>query len=182
MAPLLTRATNWVAVTHSSFESLSLGTQSGRHHRAVNNLNVGDLAHNHGPVLLLGAVSVNGVTEKEDVLKVSKLRALCNFFPVLNLVVRDEESVELLEGSKVVQSLDLVVAEPELLERGGHILQVLDPLDVVAGQRENFQALQALHRHDLDDGVRRQGKLLAVLELVDLVVKLLKGLRDLADQ
>ena len=113
--------------------------------------------------------------------EVGELRTLRHLFPVLHPVVGDKESVELLEGSQVVESFDLVVAEPELLKRACHVLQVLNPLDVVAGQREDFEALEALHRHDLDDAVGRQGQLLAVFELVDLVVELLEGLGDLAD-
>lgn len=78
-----------------------------------------------------------------------------------------------MKRRQIVESLDLVVGEPELLECGSHILEVLDSLDVVAGEGENFEALQALHGHDLNDGVCRERQLLAVLKLIDLVVKLL---------
>ena len=54
--------------------------------------------------------------------------------------------------------------------------------NVVTGEGKNFEILKALHGHDLNDGVRRQRKLLTVLELVDFVIKLLDGVGKLADQ
>ena len=87
-----------------------------------------------------------------------------------------------MEGRDVIQLLNLVVGEPELLEGACNILEILNSPDVVSGERKNFQVLQALHGHNLDDGVRGQRKFLTVLELVDLVIKLLDGVGKLADQ
>jgi len=87
-----------------------------------------------------------------------------------------------LERREVVKSLDLVVGKPELLKCRRHILEVLNSLDVVAGEGKNFEVLQALHWHNLDDGVCRKRKFLAVLELIDFIVQLLNGVRQLADE
>ena len=90
--------------------------------------------------------------------------------------------MELLKGRDVIQFFDLVVGEPELLQGAGHILEILNSPDVVTGEGKNFEILKALHGHDLNDGVRRQRQLLTVLELIDLVIKLLDGVGKLTDQ
>ena len=90
--------------------------------------------------------------------------------------------MKLLEGSKVVKALDLVVRNPKLLEGGGNVFKVLNSLNIVAAKRQNFKVLKTLHRHNLDDGVRRQRQLLAVLELVDLIIKFLEGVGQLTDK
>ena len=90
--------------------------------------------------------------------------------------------MKLLKGRNVIQFLNLVVGEPELLKGAGHVLKILNSPDVVSGQGKNFEVLKALHGHDLNDGVRGQRELLTVLELVDLVVKLLDRVGKLADQ
>ena len=164
----------------SSIEGLGLCTQSSGYHAAVDGLDVWDLAHNHRPVLVLRGERVDGVAQEENRRQVGKLGALGNFFPVLDLVVGDVEVSELLKGRHVVKSFNLVVAEPELLQCGGDIFQILNPLDVVAGERKNFQVLKALHGHDLLDGVSRKRKFLAVLELVNLVIQSLNLVGQLA--
>ena len=165
-----------------SLEGLSLSTDSRVDQVTVNRLDLRDLLHNHWPVLLLRACAVNWIVEEEDRPQIGKLSALRNFFPALDLVVRNVESVELLKRRQVVESLDLVVGEPELLECGSYIFEVLDSLDVVAGEGENFETLEALHGHDLNDGVCRERQPLTVLKLIDLVVKLLNGVGQLADE
>ena len=44
---------------------------------------------------------------------------------------------------------------------------VLGSSVVFTGEGKNFEILKALHGHDLNDGVRRQGELLTVLKLAD---------------
>ena len=90
--------------------------------------------------------------------------------------------MELLKGRDVIQFLNLVVGQPELLEGARNVLEILNSPNIVTGERKNFEILKALHGHDLNDGVRRQRELLTVLELVDLVIKLLNGVGKLADQ
>ena len=102
------------------------------------------------------------------------MRALGDLFPILDLVVRDEEGREFLERSHVVKPLDLVVREIELLKSCCDIFQVLNSLDVITSEGKNFQILQALHGHDLLDRVRGKRKLLAILKLIDLVVQSLE--------
>ena len=99
---------------------------------------------------------------------------------VLDLVVGEEESGQLLERGHVVELLDLVVTEPKLFQCGGNILQVLNSPDVVAGKRKNFQVLKALHGHDLLDSVGGKRQLLTVLKLVDFVVESLEQVGKLA--
>ena len=133
----------------SSLEGLGLCTQSGGYHGAVNCLDVWNFANHHRPVLLLRRERVDGVSEEKDGRQVGELGALSDLFPVLDLVVRDVKGGQLLERSHVVKSLNLVVGEPELLKSGGDIFQILNPLDVVAGEGQNFEILQTLHGHDL---------------------------------
>ena len=134
-----------------SLEGLGLCTQSGGYHGAVNCLDVWNFANHHRPVLLLRRERVDGVSEEKDGRQVGELGALSDLFPVLDLVVRDVKGGQLLERSHVVKSLNLVVGEPELLKSGGDIFQILNPLDVVAGEGQNFEILQTLHGHDLLD-------------------------------
>ena len=122
-----------VIVNHS-VEGLSLCSQSGGYHATIDGLDVWDLPHDHGPVLLFRGQRVDLVAEKEHICEVGKLGALGHLFPVLDLVVGDEEGRELLQGCHVVQPLDLVVRQPKLLQSCGHVFQILNPLDVVAGQ------------------------------------------------
>ena len=110
------------------------------------------------------------------------MRALGDLVPVLDPVVRDVQGRELLERRHVVKSLNLVVGEPELFESCGDILQILDSLDVVTSEGKNFQILKALHGDDLLDRVRGEGKLLAVLKLIDFIIKLLERVGELAHQ
>ena len=116
-----------------------------------------DFLENHGPVVFLVRVGVHGVLLEENILKVGKLRALGDLIRVPDLVVRDVESVQFLEGSEVIKPLNLIVAEPELLEGGGNIFEILNSLDVVASKGENFQILKTLHGDDLDNSVSGQG-------------------------
>ena len=153
-----------------SLECLSLGPDGGADHAAIDGLHVGDLADDHGPVLFLGGRCVDWVAQKQHLSKVGELRALRNFFPVLDLVVGHVEGGQFLERGQVVKSFNLVVGKPELLKGGCNVLQVLNSLDVVSGEGQNFEVLQALHGHDLNDGVSAQGQFLTVLKLVDLVV------------
>ena len=90
--------------------------------------------------------------------------------------------MQLLQGSQVVKSLNQVVRKPKLLKCGSDILKVLDSLDIVAGKRQNFEVLQALHWHDLNNGVRGQRQFLTVLKLVDVIVKSLDLVGQLADK
>ena len=90
--------------------------------------------------------------------------------------------MKLLKGRDVIQLFDLVVREPELLQGARHVFKILNSPDVVTGEGKNFEILKALHGDDLNDGVSRQRELLTVLELVDLVIKLLDGVGKLADQ
>ena len=168
--------------TSGSVEGLGFGAQSCADHLTVDGLDVWNLADHHWPILLLRRQSVDSVANQSDAAQVCKLGALGNLIPILDLVVGDVEGRELLKRRHVVKSLNLVVREPELLERGSDVLQVLDPLDVVAGEGKNFQILQALHWNDLLDHVRGEGKLLAVLELVDLVVQSFEWIGQLADE
>ena len=137
-------------------------------------MDVWNLADDHGPILLFRRKSVNWVADEQDRCQVCKLRALCNLFPILDLVVRDEEGREFLERGHVVKPLDLVVREIELLKSCCDIFQVLNSLDVITSEGKNFQILQALHGHDLLDRVRGKRKLLAILKLIDLVVQSLE--------
>ena len=90
--------------------------------------------------------------------------------------------MELLKGRDVIKFLNLVVGKPELLKGARHVFEILNSPDVVTGEGKNFEILKALHGHDLNDGVSRQRELLTVLELVDFVIKLLDGVRKLADK
>ena len=90
--------------------------------------------------------------------------------------------MKLLKGRDVIQFLNLVVGQPELLKGARHVFEILNSPDVVTGEGKNFEILKALHGHDLNDGVRRQRQLLTVLELIDLVIKLLDGVGKLTDQ
>ena len=56
----------------------------------------------------------------------------------------------------------------------------MNSLDVVASEGQNFEALQALHGHDLANGVGGQRQLLAVFELVDFIIELFDRVRQLA--
>ena len=69
------------------------------------------------------------------------MRALGDLFPILDPVVGDVESCKFLQGRHIVQSFDLIVRKPKLLKRGSDVFQILNSLDVVARQRENFEVL-----------------------------------------
>ena len=69
-----------------------------------------------------------------------------------------------------------------MLKSGSDVFQILDSLDVVAGEGENFQILQALHWNDLLDHVCGERKLLTVLKLVDLVVESFEWIGQLTNE
>jgi len=162
-----------------SIEGFSLGAERGVDHGAIDGLNMGDFLDDHRPVVLkLLDVSVDRITFEQNGPQVGELRALADFVPALDQVVRDVERVEFLKRRHVVDCHNPIVAKPQLLEGGSNIFQVLNPLDVVARQRQNFQILQALHGHHLEDCVGREAKDLTVLKLVDLIVQLLDLIRQ----
>jgi len=81
-----------------SVKLFSFGAGSGCNHLAVDGFNVWNFTADHRPVFLLGWSGVNWVANEDNILEVSKLGAFGNFFPVSQLVVRDEESVKFLQG------------------------------------------------------------------------------------
>ena len=94
-----------------SLKGLCLGTDLSVDHRAIDGLDLRNLAVYHGPVLLLGWGRVDGVADEVNVFEVLQLRALGDLFPILDPVVRDVERVQFLERRDVVESLDLIVGE-----------------------------------------------------------------------
>ena len=62
-----------ISFNDCSFEGLSLGADGSSDHVAVNGLNVGDLADDHGPVLLLCWRRVDGVADEHNGAEVGQL-------------------------------------------------------------------------------------------------------------
>ena len=164
--------------TVCSLEGFSLGAESSVDHVSINGLNMGDFLNDHRPIILILRVSIDRIAFEQNGPEVGELRALGDFVPFLDFVVREVQRVQFLEGRHVVELLNDIVAKPQLLKSGRNIFQVINPSDVVARQRQNFEVLQALHGHDLGDCVGREAKDLTVLKLVDLIIKLLDLVRQ----
>ena len=73
-----------------------------------------------------------------------KFRSDSNYLNLLDQIVRHVESVELLQLDDGLQVVDLVVRDPQLLQRLAHRLDPRQALDQVATQRQDFQVLQVL--------------------------------------
>jgi len=107
-----------------SLEGFSLGAESIVDHRAIDGLNMGDFLNDHRPVVLQLRVSVDHITFEQNNPEVGELRALGDFVPFLDFVVREVQRVQFLEGRHVVELLNDIVAKPQLLKGGRNIFQV----------------------------------------------------------
>ena len=137
---------------------------------------------NHGPVLGCGISRVDRVAHEHDDLEIGHGLELVQLIPALNLVVRYEQSVQLLQRLQIVKLIDLIVVEPELLKCAGHTVQILYLPQTVSPQRQNLQVCQLGHRYKSLDLVRRNAQLLTQLKLVDRLVQTIDRIGKLAFQ
>ena len=68
------------------------------------------------------------------------------------------QHLELGQRLGAIQVSNHVVRAPQLLQRLGHRLQVVQPLQVVPPHGQNLQVVQTVEVRDLPDGVGRQGE------------------------
>ena len=116
-------------------------------------LELGQSLDDFQPPLLFGESFVHGVADEQQLLERGQIAQLRQLVERLDAVVAHVDQLQLAHAAEPVALLDGVVADPQLLERVGHVLQLLEALDVVATQRQNLEILQARERRDALDAV-----------------------------
>ena len=88
--------------------------------------------------------------------------------------------MQLLQVAQVVQSVDLIVVQPQLLKGACQVIQVTEAFQLVATKAKDLDALKLGHGNKSFDSVRRQAQLLAYLKLVDRLVQTVNRCGQLA--
>ena len=165
-----------------SVELIGCLSDGGAHNLAVNRLEIRHSLDNLWCVLLpVDLTAVDRVADQKKRFNLRKLRQLGDLVPGPDPVVADEKRVQLDARVEALQLFDLVIGQPELLERLPDLFQTHDTFDVVAAERQDFQVLQLRQVDDTVDGVGGETESFAVLELVEGVVHLVDE-RNLAVQ
>lgn len=86
------------------------------------------------PVALLAVGLLEGISCEKQLLEVGELLEALKLAPLVDLVVGHVEHAELLEHGHAREPLDVVVRDPQLLQRVGHIRDTLNLFQLVAAQ------------------------------------------------
>ena len=90
--------------------------------------------------------------------------------------------MQLLQLIQVVKPIDLIIVEPELLQGACEICHVRKAFQLVAIDREDFEALKLRHGYEALDCVRGDAELFAHLKLVDGLVEAVNRSGQLAHE
>ena len=103
---------NYSYIVFSSVHFFGLLPDACRDHLGVHVLDLGDPLDHEGRDVIERLVSVDGVSNEDNILDFGQLRKLADLVPRLHSVVGNEEGVQLDAWVQSLQLLDLVVRNP----------------------------------------------------------------------
>ena len=164
-----------------SVHTFSSSTGGCGNHLAVDVLDLGDSLADKGSVHFLvvfgGAVTVTGVSDKEDVSEFGELGQLGDLVPLADSVVADEEGNELGEGGKTFKLVNSVIRDPEFLKSGGDLFKTLNSTNGVSSEGEDAEVLE-LQKLNTTDHVGGEGELFDFLKDSEGLVHLVNAWDD----